>query len=37
MPRDELDELPKYTENEMNRVGGVQRMYVAYGRRPLEV
>ncbi|RFU77902.1 methyltransferase -like [Trichoderma arundinaceum] len=36
MPRDELDNLPKYTENEMNRVGGVQRIYVVYGRKPME-
>lgn len=35
MPRDELDNLPKYTEDEMCRVGGVQRLYVAYGRKPL--
>ncbi|KJZ70088.1 hypothetical protein HIM_10515 [Hirsutella minnesotensis 3608] len=34
MPRRQLESLPEHTAEEMKRVGGVQRMYIVYGRQP---
>ncbi|KAE8137352.1 hypothetical protein BDV38DRAFT_283192 [Aspergillus pseudotamarii] len=33
--REELDDLPKHTARELARIGGHQRLYVVYGRRPV--
>ncbi|KAK8915005.1 N-methyltransferase sirN [Metarhizium anisopliae] len=34
MPRDQLESLPQHTAEEMKRVGGIQRIYIVYGRKP---
>ncbi|KAJ5504753.1 hypothetical protein N7463_007627 [Penicillium fimorum] len=34
LPREELEDMPDFTERELKRVGGYQRLFVAYGHRP---
>ncbi|CAI7629488.1 unnamed protein product [Penicillium glandicola] len=34
LPTEELEDMPAFTERELKRVGGYQRLVAAYGRRP---
>ncbi|KAJ5375407.1 hypothetical protein N7517_007413 [Penicillium concentricum] len=34
LPKEELEDMPAFTERELKRVGGYQRLFIAYGRCP---